>query len=97
MPTIKFLMVAEIEAKDSEHAQAKLDALRERDAMSGFNNVFLYRITPKEMDFDLGHSGVSIRDVPCKRCGSDLNDDGYCKDETCPHSDYLQRESFTEG
>jgi hypothetical protein len=33
----------------------------------------------------------------CKRCGSDLDEDGYCEDETCPHSDYLQHETWTEG
>ena len=36
-------------------------------------------------------------DEECKRCGSDLDEKGYCKDETCPHSDHLQNETWTEG
>jgi hypothetical protein len=32
----------------------------------------------------------------CKRCGTNINPKGYCQDETCPHSDRLQSESFTE-
>lgn len=26
----------------------------------------------------------------CKKCGTDLNPDGKCQDETCPHSDHPQ-------
>ena len=33
----------------------------------------------------------------CKRCGTDLDKKGYCKDETCPHSDHLQNETWVEG
>lgn len=32
----------------------------------------------------------------CQRCGSMLVDD-RCADETCPYSDRLQNEVFTEG
>jgi len=33
----------------------------------------------------------------CKKCGSDLTKRGYCQDETCPYSDRLQHETYTEG
>ncbi len=33
----------------------------------------------------------------CNRCDTDLDRDGYCKDLSCPHSDYLQHETWTEG
>ena len=33
----------------------------------------------------------------CKRCGTPLNDKDYCTDGTCPYSDYLQHETWTEG
>jgi len=33
----------------------------------------------------------------CKRCGTPLQEDGYCSDETCPYSDHLQHETFMEG
>jgi len=33
----------------------------------------------------------------CKKCGSTLNDEGFCDDETCPYSDRQQNESYTEG
>lgn len=36
-------------------------------------------------------------EAECKRCGTNLDKDGYCKDETCPHSDYLQTETWVEG
>lgn len=26
----------------------------------------------------------------CQRCGNDLNKEGYCRDETCPYSDFGQ-------
>ena len=32
----------------------------------------------------------------CKRCGTPLDSKGYCMDLTCPHSDYLQHETWTE-
>jgi hypothetical protein len=32
----------------------------------------------------------------CKRCGTPLNRKGFCRDVTCPHSDYLQHETWTE-
>ena len=32
----------------------------------------------------------------CKRCESELMADGHCPDETCPYSDHLQDETFTE-
>jgi hypothetical protein len=32
----------------------------------------------------------------CKRCGTGLDKKGYCKDETCPHSDYKQDETWVE-
>jgi len=52
-----------------------------------------------------GTGKMSLRDrrtepVPageCKRCGTVLNKKGYCKDETCPHSDHLQNETWVEG
>jgi hypothetical protein len=34
--------------------------------------------------------------LTCQRCGSILNSSGYCKDVTCPHSDHLQHETWTE-
>ena len=33
----------------------------------------------------------------CKRCGTSLDKKGYCGDETCPHSDHLQDETWVEG
>jgi len=33
----------------------------------------------------------------CGRCGTSLDEFGYCRDETCPHSDYLQHETWNEG
>lgn len=39
----------------------------------------------------------AARSKECKRCGTDLDKKGYCGDETCPHSDYLQDESWVEG
>lgn len=33
----------------------------------------------------------------CKRCDTDLDRDGYCKDFSCSHSGYLQHEMGTEG
>jgi hypothetical protein len=45
----------------------------------------------------------------CKRCGSPLTGiqdpeqplnnrpAGFCSDQTCPYSDHLQNEEFTEG
>lgn len=33
----------------------------------------------------------------CQKCGTDLDQRGYCLDETCPYSDYLQTENFTTG
>lgn len=35
--------------------------------------------------------------LTCKKCGTPLNKKGYCKDKTCPYSNHLQDESFTEG
>jgi len=32
----------------------------------------------------------------CKRCGTNLKN-GYCMDETCPHNNHLQDETWTEG
>jgi hypothetical protein len=45
---------------------------------------------------------VTIEPAPvegqsCNRCGSPLQSDGYCSDMTCPYSDYLQLEEFTEA
>lgn len=42
---------------------------------------------------------VGFERVPstCQKCGSDLDDAGYCYDETCPYSDHKQDENFTEG
>ena len=33
----------------------------------------------------------------CKRCGTLLKKNGKCRDVTCPFSDRLQHETFTEG
>lgn len=33
-------------------------------------------------------------DAPCKRCGTPLDDKGFCKDETCPHHDQPQDRTF---
>ena len=39
----------------------------------------------------------NVRTRPvCKRCGSPLRN-GYCTDATCPYSDYLQTDMWTEG
>jgi hypothetical protein len=35
-------------------------------------------------------------DETCKRCGTSLNSKGFCEDETCPYSDRLQTQTFTE-
>jgi hypothetical protein len=37
-------------------------------------------------------------DLPilCKRCSGEINGNGYCEDETCPHSDRKQDETWTE-
>jgi len=46
---------------------------------------------------------VGVYNIPprggasCKKCGSDIDEDGYCEDETCPHSDHRQNETWTEG
>jgi hypothetical protein len=37
---------------------------------------------------------ISLVEKTCERCGSSLLDDGYCRDITCPHSDYLQHETW---
>lgn len=36
-------------------------------------------------------------DIHCHRCGSSIDDDGHCEDETCPYSDRNQAEEFTEA
>lgn len=33
----------------------------------------------------------------CKKCGTPLDENGFCKDITCPYSDRKQDEEFTEG
>ena len=59
-------------------------------------------VTPDEMEklleaqgSDPGFFGLGYG--RCKRCGTPLDEEGYCADETCPHSDYLQDETWTEG
>lgn len=37
------------------------------------------------------------RNRPCKKCSTPLKKDGLCADETCPYSDRLQHETYTEG
>ena len=32
----------------------------------------------------------------CKKCGTNLNKKGLCKDVTCPYSDRQQSETYTE-
>jgi hypothetical protein len=31
-----------------------------------------------------------IKNACCKKCGSNLNTKGFCKDLTCPYSSWLQ-------
>lgn len=33
---------------------------------------------------------MATRDKPCERCGTILDVDGLCQDETCPFSDHEQ-------
>jgi len=42
----------------------------------------------------------SVKGIPatdCRKCGTPLDGDGYCGDETCPYSDHKQDETWTEG
>lgn len=49
------------------------------------------------MRFRVAADGVITRERSvCQRCGSPL-DEEYCTDETCPHSDHKQNETWTEG
>ena len=36
-------------------------------------------------------------DGVCKKCGTDLDYEGFCGDETCPFSDRMQDDEYTEG
>jgi hypothetical protein len=50
--------------------------------------------------FEVTHWAYITEPCPagqCKRCGTGLDKKGYCKDETCPHSDYKQDETWVEG
>ena len=45
----------------------------------------------------LGTVDLEIEEPVCKKCGSHLDEKGHCSDVTCPYSDRLQTETFTEG
>lgn len=65
-----------------------------RDAV---NNGTLTGDSPATVE----HYDFSVKEIKpgetCKKCGTDLNRYGYCKDGTCPHSDYLQHEKYVEA
>jgi hypothetical protein len=42
------------------------------------------------------HGHEISQGLTCQRCGSILNTSGYCTDVTCPHSNHLQHETWTE-
>jgi len=50
-----------------------------------------------KLDISCVYAWPDPRSKECKRCGTDLDKNGYCGDETCPHSDHLQDESWVEG
>jgi len=41
--------------------------------------------------------GKPIPTKTCRKCGSNLDKNGHCSDETCPFSDRGQNEAYTIG
>lgn len=43
-----------------------------------------------------GTLSVEMREALCKKCGTGLRDDGFCPDDTCAYSDWLQTVSLAD-
>lgn len=39
---------------------------------------------------------VEGRPATCRKCGTNIDEDGFCRDETCPYSNHWQHSKYTE-